>query len=818
MRGTTASARHTRPARRAVAVALVAAVEVVASAHGRAMAAVVGGFSRRGGGEVPGASSYAVQMAALKGEDAFVAAPEVSGRAPTGGGARRRSRRRDRANARAAVADLLACYAVFDGHVNADASAHAEREMLDALVACVAAAPPAAPLESACDAAFRAVEASFAKSDPARPASWPCVACRGRSAPREGGTTACVVLAQRVPNGGDGGGVDGGGVDVVAANAGDSGAILVPLVPNTRRGASPAALSALSADTSPPPFVRLTRDHVPDDPREAERLTRAGARLGRLRRGVTGAAVGPTRLYPGGFATSRAIGDLASPAVICEPECARVPLPREGARVLVASDGVWRAVSDETAAKLVAEAADADDAARTIVRAVVEARGVHDDVTALVAEFPPTFGLARAPEAPEAFHEAPEAFREAFDAREAFRRAVRPSATSSTPTRGDRAASAGRTYIAEEDVTVRRGASASRGDARDASARGANAGSVADPPREVERKGSERERRGGGGCLARLCGDGLGLGLGLGLDLDLDRATDGFERVDADGPGSFDDDFELGDVVGRGAYGVVRLAALRRRDGSEDGAAAEEASLGPLGSGGSGGSEDRRVVRLGGGGERREDRRGRSPRTPRSGSSDASRFAFAAKSIVGNGTRASAAATRAEVDALAAVSGRHPCLPTLYGAYERTTRGVVPGALGAVRVCRVVTEACFGGDAARLAATRPGGRLSAREWKRVAAQLLSALAFAHACGVAHGDVKPENLLVRRRVRRPSKTFEDLSGDDEHLLEVCLVDFGGVIKPGGGNFDLAFIYKKFLQQNPPPKFTEGAGCVCVLPTG
>ena len=184
VRGTTASARHTRPARRAVAVALVAAVEVVASAHGRAMAAVVGGFSRRGGGEVPGASSYAVQMAALKGEDAFVAAPEVSGRAPTGGGARRRSRRRDRANARAAVADLLACYAVFDGHVNADASAHAEREMLDALVACVAAAPPAAPLESACDAAFRAVEASFAKSDPARPASWPCVACRGRSAPR----------------------------------------------------------------------------------------------------------------------------------------------------------------------------------------------------------------------------------------------------------------------------------------------------------------------------------------------------------------------------------------------------------------------------------------------------------------------------------------------------------------------------------------------------------------------------------------------------------------------------------------------------------
>ena len=70
-------------------------------------------------------------------------------------------------------------------------------------------------------------------------------------------------------------------------------------------------------------FNRLTREHNPDDPLEAKRLTDAGARLDRARDGrevtrLGGEEEGPMRVYPGGLATSRAVGDFDSPAVICE--------------------------------------------------------------------------------------------------------------------------------------------------------------------------------------------------------------------------------------------------------------------------------------------------------------------------------------------------------------------------------------------------------------------------------------------------------------------------------------------------------------------
>ena len=87
-----------------------------------------------GGGETrAGAISYAVQMYALKGEDKFVAVPDVYGE--TGNlppSARRAKAKRDARAAGAASAageedeedfdaarsgDFLSCFAVFDGHV-----------------------------------------------------------------------------------------------------------------------------------------------------------------------------------------------------------------------------------------------------------------------------------------------------------------------------------------------------------------------------------------------------------------------------------------------------------------------------------------------------------------------------------------------------------------------------------------------------------------------------------------------------------------------------------------------------------------------------
>ena len=141
--------------------------------------------------------------------------------------------------------------------------------MLSELIASGADAP-SSPLETACIAAFKAVEKTFVKKidkiERRRMGggAWRWLGkCAGgmngdgaatsasssRSEP-SGGTTACVVLVQRRRHrrGGGGGGGGGGGaevhllgdgqtgggdweeaVDVVAANAGDSGALLIPL-------------------------------------------------------------------------------------------------------------------------------------------------------------------------------------------------------------------------------------------------------------------------------------------------------------------------------------------------------------------------------------------------------------------------------------------------------------------------------------------------------------------------------------------------------------------------------------------------------------
>ena len=95
------------------------------------------------------------------------------------------------------------------------------------------------------------------------------------------------------------------------------------------------------------------------------------------------------RSYPGGLAVSRAIGDLGSPAVVCEPECSRVSLPKGGGRLIIASDGLWNALSDYEAAELAFEATDAEEAARDIILAAMGKRGLHDDTTVLVVDVPP---------------------------------------------------------------------------------------------------------------------------------------------------------------------------------------------------------------------------------------------------------------------------------------------------------------------------------------------------------------------------------------------------------------------------------------------
>jgi hypothetical protein len=223
-------------------------------------------------------------------------------------------------------------------------------------------------------------------------------------------------------------------VDIVAANAGDSGALLIPVAPPRRGtarrngdgdagvagfgdagvgdagvgvagfgdagfrdagvgdagvgdGDGVGSAGGMRAGWDWGGFTRLTRDHNPEDPLEAKRLTDAGARLGRMR--VNGKELGPMRIYPGGLAVSRAIGDFGCPAVTCEPECMRLPLPACGGRLVVASDGLWNAMSDGEVAATAAAAATAAEAADALVRWATDARGLHDDVTVVVVDLPP---------------------------------------------------------------------------------------------------------------------------------------------------------------------------------------------------------------------------------------------------------------------------------------------------------------------------------------------------------------------------------------------------------------------------------------------
>ena len=242
------------------------------------MATVSGGLAMRGEVAGGGSAVFAVQAASLKGEDKFIAEPDV--RRSTSATARKRAARRP-------PGDLLACFAVFDGHVNASASSrrasHAPR------------APRVrrerargAPRDVVCLRVRVGRAILQARRDVRR------VLLEVRRRP-QGGTTACVVLLHLCR------GPAGPHLDVVAANAGDSGALLVQKRSDEQRSPNP------SDDDAPASFTRLSRDHNPDDPLEAVRLANAGARLGRMRQG--GEEVGPVRSYPGGLAVSRAIGD-----------------------------------------------------------------------------------------------------------------------------------------------------------------------------------------------------------------------------------------------------------------------------------------------------------------------------------------------------------------------------------------------------------------------------------------------------------------------------------------------------------------------------
>lgn len=165
---------------------------------------------------------------------------------------------------------------------------------------------------------------------------------------------------------------------IICINAGDSRAILID--------------EQLS-------IIQLSRDHKPELFDERHRINSYGGAVERIQ----GATAGPYRVwvkgeeYPG-IAMSRSIGDkvASSIGVICEPEIIQLSIRRIKPRIVIlASDGIWEYISNETAKELLMPYYDLKDpvgASRRLTEYATkqwtENNNSIDDITLIVLFFP----------------------------------------------------------------------------------------------------------------------------------------------------------------------------------------------------------------------------------------------------------------------------------------------------------------------------------------------------------------------------------------------------------------------------------------------
>ncbi|KAF0919206.1 hypothetical protein E2562_028758 [Oryza meyeriana var. granulata] len=231
----------------------------------------------------------------------------------------------------------FAVFAVLDGH-NGNAAAIYTRDNL--LNHVLSAMPRGLSREEWLHALPRALVAGFVKTDK-----------EFQSKGQTSGTTATFVI------------IDGWTITV--ASVGDSRCIL---------------------DAQGGTVSLLTVDHrLEENVEERERVTASGGEVGRLSV-VGGAEIGPLRCWPGGLCLSRSIGDIdVGEFIVPVPYVKQVKLSNAGGRLIIASDGIWDALSSEAAAKC-CRGLPAELAAKQVVKEALRTRGLKDDTTCIVVD------------------------------------------------------------------------------------------------------------------------------------------------------------------------------------------------------------------------------------------------------------------------------------------------------------------------------------------------------------------------------------------------------------------------------------------------
>ncbi|KAG2639228.1 hypothetical protein PVAP13_2NG614700 [Panicum virgatum] len=143
-------------------------------------------------------------------------------------------------------------------------------------------------------------------------------------------------------------------------------------------------------DTQGRELQLLTVDHrLEENAEERERVTASGGEVGRLNL-FGGQEVGPLRCWPGGLCLSRSIGDMdVGEFIVPIPHVKQVKLSNVGGRLIIASDGIWDALSNEAAAKA-CRGLPAELAAKLVVKQALKTSGLKDDTTCVVVDIIPS--------------------------------------------------------------------------------------------------------------------------------------------------------------------------------------------------------------------------------------------------------------------------------------------------------------------------------------------------------------------------------------------------------------------------------------------